>query len=156
MASTRVNIATTALLAAAALAVAGCGSGSGNPPSPGASAGHSPQDGAQAAYRYSACMRNHGVTNFPDPKVSRRNGGVAVAIAVSPAETGSPRFNTAQKACQGILPGPQNPAQQAAQQHAHMEDLLSFAQCMRAHGVSGFPDPNARGDSQVGSRGVTV
>ncbi|HWF55765.1 MAG TPA: hypothetical protein VG223_14100, partial [Solirubrobacteraceae bacterium] len=83
------------LLAAAALLIAACG-GSKKPPTTSAVGSHS--SGTNAAYRFSACMRTHGVTNFQDPKVSTNGNQVKVAIHVDPAITGSPSFKSAQKA----------------------------------------------------------
>jgi hypothetical protein len=121
--------------------VAACGS---NQPTT-STAANSSQNPAAAAYAYARCMRSHGVTNFPDPKVSVSPGHAAVGFAVSPSETGSPHFKSADKACSGILPAPVSPAQQRAQEQAHKQALLAFATCMRTNGVHGFPDPNAQG-----------
>ena len=41
------------------------------------------------------------------------------------------------------MPGPAS--ESPAQRLAHTADLLSFARCMRAHGVSSFPDPTPQG-----------
>ncbi len=90
-------------------------------------------------------MRQHGVPNFPDPTVHASGGHEAVGIAVSPTTTGSPAFKSAQNACQGIMPAPPSPAQQAARQRYRQMHLLTFAQCMRSHGIDGFPDPNSQG-----------
>ncbi len=68
----------------------------------------SPQQSAaiQAqALKFSACMRSHGVPNFPDPKFE--GGGVQLQIkrgsGINPQ---SSQFQAAQKACQGDMPGP--------------------------------------------------
>jgi hypothetical protein len=90
-------------------------------------------------------MRSHGLPNFPDPKVSVGAGHTSVGIAVNPSETSSPNFKSAQKACQGILPPPESPAQQQAQQRAHKAMLLAFARCIRSKGIGDFPDPNPQG-----------
>ncbi len=100
---------------------------------------------ASAAFAYTRCMRTHGVPNFPDPHVSVSPGHAAVGFAVTPSETGSPKFKSADKACSAILPGPPSPAQQQAQQQAHKRDLLAFARCARTHGLHDFPDPDASG-----------
>jgi hypothetical protein len=144
MRRTAAQMVLVAASAAAALALAGCG-GSGRAPA--TTAGGKPADGGQAAYRYAACMRNHGVANFPDPKVTVGNGSVKVAMMVTPAITGQASFKSAQRACQRILPGPGNlsPAQVAAQQRQHRQTLLAFARCLRAHGLTHFPDPTAQG-----------
>jgi hypothetical protein len=138
---TRFTLATAGI----ALLVAGCGGG--NSPNTTAGGSNGPASGAQAAYRFSACMRSHGVPNFPDPVVHTSAGSQSVGIRVTPTETGSPAFKGAQKACQGIIGGPPNanPQQLAAQQHAHAEHLLAFARCMRTHGITSFPDPTAQG-----------
>ena len=134
------------IIVTAALTVAGCGS-SRHPSSSGAS-NHSLQGIAAAAYRFAACMRAHGVTNFPDPHVTTGSGQQSVSVGLPPkGSTKAPVFRAAYRACRAIMPGPENvnPAQQAAQQEAHKEILLAFARCMRTHGVIDFPDPNSDG-----------
>jgi hypothetical protein len=123
------------------LVIAGCG-GATKPQN--TSAG-GPSGGVRAAYEFSACMRSHGVTNFPDPIVHSSAGSQSIGIKVDPSETSSPAFKSAQQACQHFMPAP-SPAQQAAESRAHAEHLLAFARCMRAHGVTSFPDPNSQGD----------
>jgi hypothetical protein len=119
--------------------VAGCGS---NKPTTSTGAASANRPGA-SAYAYSRCMRGHGVTNFPDPKVSVSGNSVRVAIAVNPSITGSPKFNSAQKACSKILPEPTG--DDKTEQQAHARILLAFAQCIRGKGIHEFPDPNAQG-----------
>jgi hypothetical protein len=134
---------------------AGCGSNK-QTTSTGAASSSNP---AAAAYAYARCMRNHGVPNFPDPKVSVSPGHASVGFAVSPAQTGSPKFKSADKACSRILPAPPSPAQQQTQQRAHKQMLLAFAQCIRAKGIHDFPDPNAQGQlplPSVAAAGVDI
>lgn len=90
-------------------------------------------------------MRAHGVPNFPDPQVSTSAAGSVKVAVVAPGNPRSPAARSANKACDHILPGPQSSAQIAAQQHTREVDLLSFAQCLRAHGLSSFPDPTSQG-----------
>jgi hypothetical protein len=93
-------------------------------------------------------MRDHGVTNFPDPKVSNPGPGQTAIAMVAPATLSkSPRFKTAFTACRGIMPKPanSNPAQLAQVQQARKHDLLAFARCLRAHGLTNFPDPTSQG-----------
>jgi hypothetical protein len=136
--------------------LAGCGGSGPKAPSPG-TAGQA--NLVTAAYKYAACMRQHGIPDFPDPHVTT-NGGQTEITQVAQASS-SRTFQAAQKACAAIMPGPQNPnpAQTAQQRHQHMLGLLSFARCMRAHGVSGFPDPNAQGRisrEMLASAGVDI
>jgi hypothetical protein len=134
----------TALMAAL---LAACG-GSKKPPT--ANSGGSPSSHGSpgaAAYRYSACMRTHGVTNFQDPQVSTNGNQVKVAIHVDPAITGSPSFKSAQTTCGHLLPGggPTGVGPSPAQMHARSQALLAFAKCMRQRGFPTFPDPTSQG-----------
>jgi hypothetical protein len=138
------------LLVVAALLIVACG-GSKKPPatssggSPSSNGSHS--SGTNAAYRYSACMRTHGVTNFQDPKVTTNGNQVKVAIHVDPSITGSPSFKSAQTACGHLLPGggPTGGGPSPAQMRTRSEALLAFAKCMRQRGFPTFPDPTSQG-----------
>jgi hypothetical protein len=87
--------------------------------------------------RYSQCMRSHGITDSPDPTAS---GDFAIDSAGpnSDLDRDNPAFQAAEWACQRYTPQPDvTPAQ-----HAQLESAyLSFARCMRSHGVGDFPDP---------------
>ena len=160
MHSIRRLIPAVAALTGVALLAAGCGGGSPTTTTNSASSG-GPKDIASAAYHYAACMRNHGVSNFPDPHVSTSGGGTKVAMVVPSSVGSSPKFNAAQTACRGILPEPSKSeqAQQAHDQLVHKQDLLAFARCLRDHGVAGFPDPNSQGQlslQMVQSAGVDL
>ncbi len=133
-------------VAAVSLLTAGCGGGA----SPGVvsvgsstAAAATPQTGLLA---YSHCMRSHGMPSFPDPDSSGEIPKDEVVPLVS-----SPEFQPASIACQDLLPnGSLGPSQQTAQQTAtRVADGLSFARCMRIHGVTRFPDPTAHGDLTV-------
>lgn len=149
------TVPTITAVASVALLVSGCGSSA--PPSATATT-HSFQSAISQAYKYATCMREHGVTNFPDPKVENSPGKQAIAIH---AVGGGPQFAAAQKACGAILPAPSKAdlAAQAAQRRARTQDLLSFARCMRARGIGDFPDPAAQGDltlSMITAAGVDL
>jgi hypothetical protein len=51
------------------------------------------------ALKFSACMRKHGVPDFPDPTVS--NG--QIVVKGKPGLGRSPQFQSAQRACQSLL-----------------------------------------------------
>jgi hypothetical protein len=140
---------------ALALLAAACGS---SPNSPGTN--QSSQNPGEAPFRFAACMRDHGVTNFPDPQVTTTTtpGGSAVGVKmVVPASTAhAPKFKTAQKACQGILPAP---GSRSEHHRPSKRALLAFAQCLRTHGISNFPDPNAQGEltpEMINASGIDV
>lgn len=61
----------------------------------------------QAALAYSACMRAHGIKDFPDPDFS--NGGVGIRIggrAGTDLDPNNPTFKQAQIACRSDFPKP--------------------------------------------------
>ena len=59
----------------------------------------------KAALKFSACMRAHGVPNFPDPQTS--GGGITLGFKRgSGIDPQSPQFKAAQRACQNEFPGP--------------------------------------------------
>jgi hypothetical protein len=133
------KVSTVVLAVAAAALAAGCGSSPSHLPA------HTANNPGAQAFAYSRCIRSHGVADFPDPKVTTTPGGGSVRIAMAmPSSIGnSPAFKTAEKACQGILPAPGNAHQDSGGPSKSI--LLAFAQCLRSHGISGFPDPNAQG-----------
>jgi hypothetical protein len=129
-----------------AILIAGCGGS--NKPSSSAPTGSSKTGlGVNAAYKFSDCMRSHGVSSFPDPQVSSQGAGVKIAVAITPAIAGSPAFKSAQKRCSHLLPGggPPSGSGQQAQSPGQAEAYVAFAACMRKHGFPRFPDPNSQG-----------
>jgi hypothetical protein len=132
----------TSVAVAVAIAIAGCGSNS-------PTATQSPKQFVSQALAqqvaFAQCMRTHGVPGFQDPTTKRSALGVGVSQGVSASVAQSPAFNSAQQACHRFLPpasqGPGNQSVSAAQ-HAQM---LTFAACVRAHGVANMPDPAANG-----------
>jgi hypothetical protein len=127
----------------------GASSGSGSSSSSSGSSSSSSSSGSASpdsqAVAYSACIRAHGVPNFPDPKVSVNGAEVKVAIAVNPSISGNPHFNSAQQACRKLLPGGEGggPGRQISPQE--QSQYLKAAACIRAHGVPSFPDPTFSG-----------
>jgi hypothetical protein len=89
--------------------------------------------------KFSACMRKHGVTNFPDPD----GQGVITIRSGMGIDPSSPAFGSARSVCQKLLPngGQPTPAQLAQRQ----QQMLAFSACMRAHGLKDFPDPSDGG-----------
>ena len=131
----RARAAAVITVLAAGLLAAACG---GSPSSTGSgaspNAGGPPNDPIPLAY--SQCMRSHGVPGFPDP-----NGQVQISKQqIVQLPVSGPRLQAAQQAC--IKLWPYQPLS-GAQQRQQLTGYLKFAQCMRSHGVPGFPDPSA-------------
>lgn len=84
---------------------------------------------------FAACMRSHGVANFPDPNSS----GELPKSQIAQLAASSPRFVPAHRACEHLLPNAGQPTPAQVQQA--WSDMRSFAHCMRAHGMPNWPDP---------------
>jgi hypothetical protein len=141
-------VSSVGVVAAFSLLAAGCGSGG---RSPGVASVASTTAGTATTQSglvgFARCMRSNGVRNFPDPDSS---GGIPKPQVVAAAETNQNKFNAAQTACNHLLPsGGLGPPQTAQQQRTQLADELSFAKCMRRHGVARFPDPTAQGQLSV-------
>jgi hypothetical protein len=121
--------------------ISGCGGSS-----PTASARQSSVTQARTQFvGFAACMRSHGLADYPDPLVSGSDDQVQVRISPGSLDPKSPAFRSADRACRHLLPNGGAPAGtggNSAQQQAHG---VLFADCMRSHGVPGFPDPDHDG-----------
>ena len=124
-----------ALIVACGLGIAACGSSSNNERKNSAK-------GYSQALAFSKCMRAHGVSNYPDPTTSP-GGGVELSIGSnSGVNTEAPAFQSAQTSCKHLLPGG-GPGSGPPSPKA-MAQMLHVSECMRAHGISGFPDPTTK------------
>jgi hypothetical protein len=123
-----VMVALISACGSTAPAETGTGSGGG---------GNNTAASAQKGVKFAQCMRSHGVSAFPDPGTSGKFTIDQVANGSS-LDTGTPAFKQALSACKNLEPAgftgcKRSPVQQSA--------ALEFAQCIREHGVSDFPDP---------------
>ena len=119
-----------------------------------AQASNSPTSKEDGIYKFSSCMRSHGVPKFPDPTRSS-GGGMSLNITGgSGLNPESPQFKAAQKTCQKLLPNGGKP--DAAMQAKAQAQMLKFSACMRSHGLANFPDPvfsNGGAKLSLGGRG---
>jgi len=97
----------------------------------------STQNGAVA---FAHCMRSSGVSKYPDPSSS----GQLVKESLQQLAVTSSQFQSAQSACRHLLPNGGRPPSQAEQLQVKALGL-KFAECVRAHGVPHFPDPDSSG-----------
>jgi len=116
-----------AALAGTALLAAACSGGSGTQAS-------ATLTNYQKALAFSQCMRAHGEPGFPDPQ---SNG--SLLINGQKDHLNGALMNSANKACQHLMP--KAPPLTASQQQKITAQALKFVACMRAHGLSTFPDP---------------
>jgi hypothetical protein len=131
---------------------AGCGGGgngdtgvaSAGKPTAGAGASASQGAGSlkDGLLAYAKCMRANGITNFPDPDF-KSDGGVSLDM---PDGTDSAAAAAAQDKCKSHLP---NGGGTDRADPETTKKLLAYAKCMRAGGVTDFPDPAADGHLQL-------
>jgi len=132
------------------LAMAGCaqdggnnaGVASANGGDPTASASTSAQTGDHGddGVKFSQCMRDQGMTWFPDPQPG---GGLGIRV---PQGTDKDKFDKAMQACKKYMPNGGEPPKLDA---AAMEQARQMAKCMRENGVPNFPDPRPDGSIQI-------
>ena len=125
-----------AAVALVALIGAGCGG------SKDGGDGNTTAANQEKAVKFAQCMREHGVTAFPDPDASG-NLTIDGVLNGSSIDPDSPTWNAAIDACKDLQPpgftggGERDAGQQEA--------ALQFAQCIRENGVTDFPDPDPDG-----------
>jgi hypothetical protein len=133
--------AVTVIIAATALALPAVASGgvrtsAAAAPSAARPSALSQSTTVQKALAYSRCMRAHGLPSFPDPG----SGGTIPKVTAQQLGVGASQLQAAQNQCRSLLPnGGGGPTQTQRQQW--MSGMRRFAQCMRSHGLSNWPDP---------------
>jgi len=95
----------------------------------------SPSDRRGILVAFSACMRRHGVPDFPDPKAVGHGYGLTIGNEMA----NSPQFKNAEQVCKKLLPNGGTPT--AQEQAKQLQEALKYAACMRAHGMPDYPDP---------------
>ena len=94
--------------------------------------------------RFSECMRQNGVSEFPDPEPS---GELTIdgVLNGSGLDSESAAWKQAISACKDLQPSGFTGRKATPKEQ---DQRLLFAQCIREHGVTDFPDP-APGDPLV-------
>jgi hypothetical protein len=115
---------------------------------------------SSAGLKLAECMRTHGVPDFPDPQsgggfaiqASAGSGGGSISVDGREINASQPAFRTAMDECQKYQP--QGPPISGAQLARIKQGAIKMAECMRSHGVPGFPDP--RVTTGPGGHGIQV
>jgi hypothetical protein len=99
----------------------------------------------ESAVKFSECMRENGVSEFPDPDAS---GSLTIdgVLNGSSLDPSSPAWKAAMAACKDLQPSGFTGDEDVTAEE--QEARLEFAQCIRDNGVEDFPDP-APGDPLV-------
>jgi hypothetical protein len=107
----------------------------------GSSGGNNNSTTRAQAVKFAECMRNNGVTAFPDPDASGQLtiDGVLNGSSLDPSTAA---WKQAVSACKDLEPPGFTGHKRSAQEQ---EAALKFAQCIRDNGVKDFPDPTPDG-----------
>jgi hypothetical protein len=91
----------------------------------------------EQAVKFAECMRDNGVSGFPDPDASGELtiDGVVNGSSLDPS---APAWKEAIGACKDLQPSGFVGHQRSPEEQEH---ALEFARCMRDNGVEDFPDP---------------
>jgi hypothetical protein len=83
-------------------------------------------------------MHTHGVALWPDPDGT---GPSAAPLTLRQLGVSSSQLAAAEQACRSLVP-----TAAATRQSPHLlAQALRFSQCMRAHRITNFPDPESNG-----------
>jgi hypothetical protein len=113
----------------ASVAIAACG---------GSSPAASTAETANAGLKFAACVRAHGVPDYPDPRAGR------ITVDTHTLSESTQVVDAALDKCQKDAPGVDVsalPRPSAAQLARLRVGALALAKCMRARGLVNFPDP---------------
>ncbi|MFD5553179.1 hypothetical protein ACFWIA_04975 [Streptomyces sp. NPDC127068] len=102
--------------------------------------------GEKSTLAYAKCMREKGVSNFPDPNEQGR-----LDIDGTKVDMKSAVAQAADKACKPLLP-----PMQAKPPAEVQEASVKYAKCMRTNGVPKFPDPNSEGGIDINGDSLGV
>jgi len=128
--------AAVAVLGAAALALAvACGPGLQGRPAASSTAASS-ADVAHIWHQFAQCVRDHGDPGFPDPTIDAQGHPNWPSNVQRPSAQGK-------QACASILDRLTHNDEPSS--HPDVAMMLRFAQCMRAHGITDWPDPDDQG-----------
>jgi hypothetical protein len=130
-------------VAAFSLLAAGCGGGGSPRVASVATTTTAPTTTTQlgAAVAFSRCMRSNGVPRFPDPAQLSQEGAQGRKPTLDQLGVSATQFDAARRACAHFLPNGGAPQGSDQPSRARLADMLSFARCMRSHGLANFPDP---------------
>jgi hypothetical protein len=146
-----------ALAAAAVIGLAACGGGSASPPVASLNNSNGNHSGTttttlpkgnptQLLDEWASCMRSHGDPNQVDPTIDSNK---VIHITFPPGYGGNGPVDFGKGSnnpCNPYLQGASTALRGGkAPQKPNQAKLLKFSECMRANGVSDFPDPNGNG-----------
>src|SRR5271170_156098 len=161
------RLRSSALLAIVAVAfsllAAGCGGGGspgvanvGSTSVPSASGSLAGTTQANAMLLAGRCLRQHGLANLPDPSIANSGPAKGQPILDKSALRGFSQTLVTQAlaACNSVLQQAGIGAGSDVRTPQEIQDGLAFSRCVRAHGISNFPDPNGQGQFDLAGTGI--
>ena len=149
-------VTSVAAVAAVSLFAAGCGGGGSSSGVASVASSTTSAGTTNRPLAFAQCMRSHGIPNWPDPS----RGGVFDKSKLRALGVSGSRIRAIEDGpCNHVLPNYGSGPQTAQQTRTQLADELSFARCMRSHGVSRFPDPTAQSGltiEMVRAQGIDV
>ena len=104
------------------------------------------------------CLRQHGLSNLPDPAIATAGAAKGQPILDKQAMRAFPDslVNSALLACHTALAqgGIGNGPNGSVRTPQEIQDGLAFSRCVRRHGISNFPDPNGQGTFNLAGTGI--
>jgi len=93
--------------------------------------------------RFSECARTRGIANFPDPVLMNIDDQGADGVTFPGVDKRV--IERAQEMCIELVRQMPPPPENRRQSPERLAQMRRFADCMRQHGVTDFPDPKANG-----------
>jgi hypothetical protein len=117
------------------LLLAGCALGPIGRPA----AAATPSANPAAVYRqFAQCIRTHGLPDFPDPVLDAQGHPQLPDSVQQPPDA-------IMQACSSVLNQLPASSRGSGAQRPNPAEMRRFAQCLRAHGIEDWPDPNLDG-----------
>ncbi|MFD7132156.1 hypothetical protein [Streptomyces sp. NPDC059894] len=110
------------------------------------STSNSSSDSSNSGVAYSQCMRENGVSNYPDPEEDSQ-GRVQLTVPED-VDQNSPTFKSAQSACQSLLVQGDTGAA-ANSRDFDATKVAAWAKCIRENGMPNFQDPEVDGSTII-------
>lgn len=101
---------------------------------------------------FSRCMRSHGVPDFPDPEPGQTEVKLPPPNGSAYGASGA-LMDSAVRACHMLLPPGVGGWYPRSEIPLVLRAMRAFADCMRAHGISNWPDPSFDSQGRLGFTG---
>jgi hypothetical protein len=133
---------TRTLAALALIALLGTGCSDAASESADSGSGGTKPTGRDKTVKFAQCMRDNGVTEFPDENPNASSDQEFVDAIQRARERSAAAWKSALRACKDLRPPGLLGGKATTEE---MRERLAFARCMRENGIEDFPDPTRDG-----------